>query len=385
MTTAEKVYLDLICSAIWSEESVKNFSGVSWSDVLTLAHKQGTLPLLYDKLLSLDYEIGMPADWKLWMQQYCMANILSQKKWEERLKRCIEGLNDVPLVLLKGFGLARYYPTPYLRQWGDLDVWVGVDNYHVACANLRQAFPEAIHHDEEWEELKHYCFVFPDEAAIELHRVTMGFASECDGRYYARLEKEGMSQVASIGVGEVEVNVPEDKFNMLFVFMHAWEHFISTGMPMKQLCDMALLAHCVYGQATQEKRKEMEQYLQKHLRKLHLLGVWKTVGYVLVHYLRLPSNEWPLYCESAQVVKYGERLFERVMREGQGRNHQPSVEREVARKMPILKRKWITLKVRYANAMDMMPYAPDYMWHWMWANVLKGIKRTIKRTPMVPY
>jgi hypothetical protein len=92
-----------------------------------------------------------------------------------------------------------------------------------------------------------------------------------------------------------------------------------------------------------------------------------------------------LYCESAQVVKYGERLFERVMREGQGRNHQPSVEREVARKMPILKRKWITLKVRYANAMDMMPYAPDYMLHWMWANVLKGIKRTIKRTPMVPY
>lgn len=385
MTTAETVYLELICSAIWGKKSVKNFSGVLWPEVLTIANKQGTSPLLYDILLKMDDQIGIPADWKYRMQQYCVANMLSQKKWEERLKRCIEGLDGVPAVLLKGFSLAQYYPTPYLRQWGDLDVWVGVDNYHVACANLRKTFPEAIHHDEEWEELKHYCFVFPDEAAIELHRITMGFASERDERYYARLEREGMAQAKPFAIGELQVNVPEDKFNMLFVFMHAWEHFISTGMPMKQLCDMALLAHNVYGAATHDKQVEMEQYLHKHLRQLKLLGVWRTVGYVLVNHLQLPSNEWPLYSDSARIMKYGERLFERVMREGQGRNHKPIVEREVARKMPILKRKWITLKVRYANAVDMMPYAPRYMAHWMWANVLKGIKRTIKGTQMVPY
>lgn len=35
-------------------------------------------------------------------------------------------------VLLKGQGLSRYYPTPELRQCGDIDIYVGEENYEKA-------------------------------------------------------------------------------------------------------------------------------------------------------------------------------------------------------------------------------------------------------------
>jgi len=363
-----------------------------------------------------------------------------QGQWEQVIKKTFQTLEQggVQAVLMKGFAYARLYPLPYLRSWGDLDIWVGPEQYHQACGLLREAFPEAKHHDEEWDELKHYCFVFPDGKSIELHRVSMDFLNKTDQAYWCRLEKEAFEvkgdELGVRGDG-LDVNgerVPmwEAKFDILFCFMHSWEHFCGSGIPLKQVCDLALLVkHFIITsgntlsattkddsssescsqlssrtqdlQDSQDKKKELEEYLEKHLKKLKMLEVWKYYGYMACKALGIAASEWPLLGDRRQatgdrrwgkVVKYGERLYERVMEEGQCRvreyedgSRDRYEARDKAKKMNFFARKIMTLKSRLSSYYFLKEFAPKYARHILAAEIKKGIKRTLTGAKMIDY
>lgn len=405
-------YLQLLRTAIgFFVESASSGECLALSDeklntLLRLCQQQGTGPLVFDQLLrTLPNGYGVREE----MKQMCMQNILLQSRWEQAIEQVWDALTkkDAPLkhqpILLKGFGLAQLYPKPYLRQWGDLDVWVGTDDYHEACRRLREAFPDAEHNEEEDEEFKHYCLVLAGGMVIEVHRVSMTFASRCDMEYYHQLELAGMQGGPKYKVGNIEVQCPKDEFNLLFVFLHAWEHFAKSGMSMKLVCDMALLAHYAYGIESESVRKAIEDYLRPALKRLHVWEVWGMVGYVVVKTLGLPMNEWPLYGEGrlekgkrkkeeGRMEKDGGRLMAKILEEGQSRKHTIAFgaktneeAAEIARQMSIVKRKWLTLKNRIEAYRFMREYAPTYARHELWANIAKGIDRTIHRKAMAKY
>lgn len=364
-------------------------------DVLRLCQMHGTGPLVYNELLkgitsgsenaaSKGEGDLLSPEQAMRMKQVCLQNMMLQGQWEQMIAKCFGALADggVHAVLMKGFAYARNYPLPYLRSWGDLDVWVGPEQYHKACGILREAFPEAKHHDEEWDELKHYCFVFPNGMPIELHRVSMDFLSAKDQAYWCELEKENREN-ASIKVAGIQIPLFGPKFDILFCFMHSWEHFTGTGIPLKQVCDMALLVQA----SPLAERKELEAYLSKHLKALRMLDVWRSYGYLVCKTMGFAQEEWPLGVDR----KYGERLYEQVMEEGQcrkkdyGEASNRYEARDNARKMNILARKWLTLTQRFDKARFMYRFAPRYARYVLWLEIIKGIRRTIRREEMINY
>lgn len=376
-------------------------------DVLRLCQIHGTGPLVYNELLKGEGELLLPEQ-AMRMKQVCMQNMMLQGQWEQMIAKCFGALADggVHAVLMKGFAYARNYPLPYLRSWGDLDVWVGPEQYHKACGILREAFPEAKHHDEEWDELKHYCFVFSNGMAIELHRVSMDFLSAKDQAYWETLSPSlsliGQGDTDTIEVGGVRVPIFEPKYDILFCFMHSWEHFTGTGIPLKQVCDMALLVHAQRANAKcKVQSEELEAYLEKHLKALGMLEVWQAYGYMACKAMGLDMADWPLLVHApranakckvhSDVVKYGERLYEQVMAEGQcrkkdyGEASNRYEARDNARKMNILARKWLTLTQRFDKARFMYRFAPRYARYVLWLEVKKGIRRTIRREEMINY
>ena len=66
------------------------------------------------------------------------SNLVQQMHLKQILVSAVKLLreHDMEPVLLKGFGLASLYPNPALRQFGDIDLFVGLDNFHPACAVL---------------------------------------------------------------------------------------------------------------------------------------------------------------------------------------------------------------------------------------------------------
>lgn len=391
MTTANK-YLQLLRTACFGMNADVDWDSTELQEILRLSQIHGTGPLIYNELLKTPLEPEM----KLQMKQVCMHNMLLQGEWEriiEKVWQCLSK-DGIYAVLMKGFAYAHWYPLPYLRMWGDLDVWVGPEQYHRACGLLREAFPEAKHHDEEWDELKHYCFVFPDGKSIELHRVSMDFLNSKDQAYWCQLEEDAVLQLrerpeaCSLEVGSVRVPVFEPKFDLLFCFMHSWEHFCGTGIPLKQVCDIVLLMRKLHmGSDPACSFTETEAYLDKHLRALGMLEVWRSYGYMVCRAMDMPFEDWPLGVDDT----YGERLYKQVLMEGQcrpkdyGEASDRYEARENARRMNVFARKLLTLRGRIDKARFMYRFAPRYARYVLWQEIRKGIRRTIKREEMINY
>lgn len=381
-------YLHILRSACFGTRCEVCVDTSELNAILRLCQIHGTEPLVYNELLK--NSSGLSARAVMQMKQVCMQNMMLQGQWEQVISKCFGALADkgIYAVLMKGFSYAQMYPLPYLRSWGDLDVWVGPEQYHQACGILREAFPEAKHHDEEWDELKHYCFVFPNGMAIELHRVSMDFLSPKDQSYWETLSPSlslvGQRGEYSIEVGGVRVPVFEPKYDLLFCFMHSWEHFTGTGIPLKQVADTTLLLQSVRGRVSAD---ELDTYLEKHLRTLRMLDVWRAYGFLACKAMGLPMEEWPLGVDQ----KYGERLYAQVMAEGQCRKKDYGEAgdryeaRENARKMNIVARKWLTLTQRIEKARFLHRFAPKYARYVLRLEIEKGIRRTVHGAEMINY
>ena len=271
---------------------------------------------------------------------------------------------DIHPVLLKGFGLAQYYPQPHLRQWGDIDLYVGQKQYHAACGVLQTVFPDADHPPVEDEERKHYNFILPN-TVLELHRVSMTFAHPRDRRYYEKLEENCLTKdVPSFEYNGLSITTPEETFNLFFTFLHAWHHFIETGMNMKQLCDIAVLLHGYKDVIDHDRLNEM-------LNKLYLLEVWQLIMSIMVRHLGVPQDECPFYTE--QSWERSELLFEHILSEGASfkRNE---IQTEG---MSYLRRKCLTFRFRLDDSHRVHTFAPKNARHMVVSGILHGIERAI--------
>lgn len=371
MTNIQQTYLELLKSAIWSgdelpSERVKELTSERVSEVIRLSAFHGTGPLVYDQLLKIS-DLKISAKLRMQMKQQCVSNMMLQNSMLPILRQAWSALECAGIhpILLKGFGLAQYYPQPYLRQWGDIDIYVGQNGYHVACRTLRNLFPEAIHSDKEDEDYKHYNFDF-DNTAIETHRVSMTFAHPRDRWYYEQLEEMYLTKDGpKIEIEGITVTVPEDTFNVFFTFLHAWHHFVETGMNMKQLCDVALLLHSKREVIDKSRLKEM-------LTTLHLMEPWQLFMYITTNYLDVPNDESLFYTDACQ--KQAELLIERVLLESTARRS-PKLN---ANGVSYLKRKMMTFRSRLDDSKRVRPFAPKYARHMVVSDFVHGIERTLK-------
>ena len=369
MDSVKVKYLELLKAALWggNELTSEGLTSEGVSEVICLAAFQGTGPLVYDQLLKMP-EVEIPAELRMQMKQQYVSTMMQQQRMVPLLTQAWKALeqSDIHPVLLKGAGLAQYYPQPHLRQWGDIDLYVGQENFIKACDILRKTFPDSIYGEKPVEGCKHYNFDFPG-TAIETHRISIGFAHPCDRRYYEHLEKLYLTPNGpSFDYEGLSITTPEETFNVFFTFLHAWHHFEGSGMNMKQVCDVAVLLHTKHEVIDSKQLYEM-------LTKLHLMEVWQLFMYIIANHLGLPEEECLFYTDACK--ERAELLFERIMRESSARKHETSKGASVS----YLRRKWITFQSRMVNSRLVRPFAPKYAWHKMVGDVLHGVERTMRR------
>jgi len=389
MTDSQHLYFSLLRAAIWDTEAVMPVQlPDDMADLMRLALKQGTAPLVFNQVLKMSVLVSRCSETqKMQMKQICMSNMLEQQKLLSVLRRTWKALEQggVFPVCLKGFGLSVLYPLPYLRTWGDLDVYVGPSQYHQAAGLLRDAFPASVHHEDELEELKHYNFTLPEGALVEMHRTTVKLDHPRDIRTYFPLEDAAVTPQAArkVTAEDMQIAVPEDRFNVLFTFYHAWDHCVTETGGMKQICDVVLLVHDVIGRIGVEK---LTDYLRPVLCKMGLMQPWRLFGYVAVHYLGLPAEEWPLYDNSRWTQRHGTRFLNYLLsREHEGRTMSEDEARRLHGSWNVVYRKLYTFFGRMRDVREVWPYAPCYAYHMAATIFYKGIRRIVHNEPIIPY
>jgi hypothetical protein len=278
-----------------------------WNAILVLARQQTVLGLVANAIFHLPESQQPEQELLLKLTAQVSAIAKSHAVLNDTVVKVATLLEDngiVP-VLLKGQGVAALYPEPTLRMCGDIDLYVGKRNYTRAC-HLLMELPGT--DTEHTESVKHFHTKL-NGVTIELHRIVEQLYNPWQNRRFQRWSEANMSETDTDAVkfDGMEVHVPSDCVNAVYIFNHLWHHFLTGGIGLRQLCDWVMVLH---------RAKEVLDLseLEKCLNDFGLWKPWRIFGCIAVNYLGLPEKEFPFYDASKQ--KQAEQILGRILMEG---------------------------------------------------------------------
>ena len=308
-----RIFFSVLRSVMWGTP-VELPADTDWRGVLNLAARQKCLHAF--SVWTKTYKIATPFDKQM---QPAIFAVMARSVRLNHLAADVVALlaeHHIPAVLIKGYSLATLYPDSDTRDFGDVDIYVGEENYQRAAEIVTAAYPEAYWHSDLRGGI-HYILVIDEsqDRVVELHRVTMEFHDKkADALYQEFTRKHLTATDSTIDIYGKTVPVPSAAYNALYVFMHAWHHFESTGVGFRQLADWALCLQQAHQQSTAEEWLSLTQEIDTILTALHMKAAWQTFGHVLVSELHLPIEAIPLYTIDYQ--RRAQRLLRQLLRDG---------------------------------------------------------------------
>lgn len=305
-----ELFFHILRSSLWGEElDLERVSGQELKGVMKVAKSQAVLGLIANEVMgSVELCALLSEEDKVQLKHFVVNNLSASQMLNKILVRLVLELRKYGIdpVLLKGQGIAKYYPIPELRQCGDIDIYVGQENFAKTCEVIgTMSTPED--HQGDIPSLKHYHTRI-GHAFIEIHRYTDVYWPRQYDRVYQKISDAGMhSDLVPLDFGGVPVMSPSVDFNIFFIFNHFWHHFIADGVGLRQLCDWVRLLHVNHGHINLD-------YLSDVLCKMNLMEEWQVFGYIAVNTLGLPSDEMPFYDSKSK--RKAEKVLDLIMLEG---------------------------------------------------------------------
>ena len=305
----------------------KVVAGMDWRLLYEFASKQAMLGVCFDGIERLGKEypevlrlnpIGRDVlmAWMAKAQQIRRLNMnvngvaakLYSMLKEDGLRCCI----------LKGQGNALMYGNPYLRNPGDVDVWVNA-NREVIMEYGRRNFD--LEDDIRYQHLE----TTMDGVPVELHFMPCVMNNPI---YNARLQKWfwrnadlQCSNVVELPDGAGEIAVPTTAFNVVYQLCHLYHHFFDEGIGMRQMVDYYyVLVKREEGRVKNCTANEGMANVTSLQRELKYLGLWKFAGavmYVLHVVLGLPEERMIRPMD----VRRGELLLSEILNGGNFGKH----------------------------------------------------------------
>ena len=275
----------------------------------------------------------------------------------------IQGIRS---VLLKGQGVASYYCTPYLRQCGDIDLYVGEENFDRACdivGTLARARGE--------RGAKHQTFDFGNNLSVEIHRYTEVLPGRRLNAYYQKISNAGTHEgLVPVHFDGVDVLTPEDTFNAFYIFHHFWCHASGMGMGLRQLCDWASFLHTHIGQLDEER-------LGKWLKEFNLMRVWKVIGCLAVDRLGLEHSAVPFLPphrkDRKRLRKAADAFLDIILEEGDNRAF------KFGREKNTIRHKVGSLAYIFRKFYKLLPIFPWQAVSYLYRNINSGVAKIVRK------
>lgn len=305
----EETFLSLLRSAMWGTPASVPHDFKDFGKVYRLAKSQSVLPVVADVILSdkdIASRLSPKAEEKF--KSFIMANMMTADRLEILLAQSVMRLGEAGVrpVLLKGQGLARYYPSPRLRQCGDIDLYVGQDGYRRSYDALKPIAAEI--DDVRRLDVGIHFDVHVSNLSIEVHRYTERYPTRRLDAIYQKASDKGMTEdVVPLQFGDVQVDTPSDVFNAFYIFGHMFRHFLYEGVGFRQICDWMMFLH--------QRRDHIDaDALHELIVSMDMLKPWQTFGCLLVDVMGLPAEEFPLYDQKYSGLV--DKVVRRILDEG---------------------------------------------------------------------
>lgn len=368
MAEHEKVFFSILRSALWGTpvEIPGRFS--KWNAIMKLAKSQALLGLVADVLLTKnEIRDSLPANFVEMLQKIPMTTLGMYAKMNITLQHLVLTLRKagVEPVLLKGQGLSKYYPVPELRQCGDIDIYVGKENYEKAYDAIIPIVSEIEDRSTIWSHIHFHASI--GAVTIEVHYKADYLTISSTQGFYQTIVNDGLSKdLHPIRFGEVDVMTPNDTYNTFYIFHHLWRHFSSSGVGLRQFCDWACFLHAHVD-------KLDLPYLEKMLEDLGFMKPWQVLGCFLVKDLGLPEDEFPFY--NKRYVAKVDRVREYVMTDG---NFGVNVSAGREKSRGYLHGKWVSFKYHILRFFRMFAIFPKHTMLRLNYTLKRGVAQVFK-------
>lgn len=305
-----EAFFTLLRAGLWngSADNGRLFNpATDWNVLLTLAEQQTVSGLVADAIFRLPPEQQPATDTLRKLTAQVAAITRRHALLNNRLVEVVgllqaEGIHS---VLLKGQGVATLYPHPTLRMCGDIDLYIGKENYARACQLLRERNGEETPYTESE---KHFHTTFGG-VTVELHRIAEKLFNPLQDARFQRWSTNHLQENKTdiVHIEGEEIQVPSVCVNAVYVFNHLWHHFIAGGIGLRQFCDWVMVLHRFH-----EKSDLVE--LKACLKAFGLWRAWRIFGCIAVTELGLPEAEFPFF--DARLRPQADKVLARILSEG---------------------------------------------------------------------
>ena len=397
MKEIETTYLALLRAGLWDEKG-RVEGDIDWKGLMALAKRQSTTALICHAALQLEGNV-VPAALQPKMQAFLLKTINAHASMNRAIASIVTRLHEqgIDSVLLKGQGVASYYPTPLLRQCGDIDLYV--EDYAAACDSIRtedggrktedegrKTEDEGRKTEDEGRKTedggrrtlalgrseatdKHTEFDLGGGLSLEIHEYTETLDDARQNAAYQAFSDDGTTNdLVPIVFNGISVMTPEDTFNAFYIFHHLWHHTIGLGMGLRQVCDWAVFLRTHAGQLDTKR-------LKMYLSELGLMDQWQVYGSLIVQYLGVKADEVPFYDEKKN--RRAARLLHYILTEGDnrefkfGRSEQPT------------KKKAATLRYIFRKTTRLLPIFPGEAMRYFIHSIHSGLKKARRPSRLV--
>lgn len=287
MNAVQQQFFTLVQSGLWGTEADASLFGgqTDWEQIYQAARAQALMGIVLDGIQTLPAEKrpsrGLYLKWCNTLMQIEEKNRLLNRELANVYALCRK--HGVEPVLLKGQGVAQNYRNPLHRQCGDIDLYIGAENYAQVNNLLRT---EAT--GEHEENHKHTSIEWHG-VTIENHRTLTRLSAPAADRFLQReiARWHNTDLCRRLSVGDCLVTLPPLPFEVVYILTHSALHFLNEGIGLRQVCDWACLLHHERENIDRNKVAEL-------LRRMGLTRAAQVFGVVAVKYLKLPVEDLPV-------------------------------------------------------------------------------------------
>ena len=203
-------------------------------------------------------------------------------------------------AVLKGPANARLYPDPYMRQAGDIDLWVegGRESVFDLLKKMGYQIPE-----EDFGS-SHHVHLYPAKNGIivEIHyRPCTGTWNPFTRGRLLRYLEEKIPKAERVDEG---FYAPSMKFALAMQLTHIQRHFVGEGIGFKQIIDYYILLK----NSSEDDRRE----IASRLSYFGLAKVCRALMWIMGYVFGLDKSK--MLCEPDE--KYGKKMLAKIHNDG---------------------------------------------------------------------
>lgn len=308
----DEQFLALLRVGLWGklDESVPVCCGnvhLNWALIVRLAKEQSVQGLVMAG--AIDSEITVPeeiaVEFAHWMQALTDRNSKMNCFIAELFKDLMNaGINA---VLVKGQGVAQCYNRPLWRSAGDVDLLLDDDGY----AKAKKLLISRASSIQKEDISRLHLGMDINGWMVELHGSLKAPHQPRMNKIIEQLQENTFSKEETRiwTYKDVDIQLPSPDNDIIFVFTHILQHFYTSSIGLRQLCDWCRLLW-TYSDSIDK------VLLKTRLQKMGVMREWRVFAFLAVHNLGMPVDAMPFYDKRLSVRRKANRLIYFIFRMG---------------------------------------------------------------------